>query len=812
LKRETGVFHELLERSRPVRVRFGLASSRFFVPDIRSWWLRLPIALGLALATAVVYRLSAAWAGTGSYFMLAFIAVIASAWLARFAAGVITLVSCAVLALTVYAEPGIRFAIAPQDARLLLLYLLGGALICLIVEALHFGHDVTATLRSRSETLGEELAGERERLRALLGNLPGLVWEAWSPARSARPSMTFVSSTLETRLNWSPNHFASPEDVWQRVLHPDDEERLWAALRAARAGSVGSLRSRWLAADGQVRWFDTYFSTLSATWPATGVVRCVSLDVTDAERAERAVEESERRFRAAADRAPMMMSRADVHGNSMWANRAWLEFRGRPLEFELGLGWLRDVHPDDLDEVARALTRTAGQSEELRLEFRVRRFDGTYPWVLWVRVPELGPDGDLVGYLGFRLDISERKELEFERERLLAQTESARAQAELATRSKDEFLAKVSHELRNPLNGILGWVQLLRRGDVSEDENERGLGMIESGARALAQLVDDLLDVSRIIAGKMELVREPTDLRQVLEASCNTVTPAAEAKGVLLDCACEEDLPPVLGDARRLQQVVWNLLANGVKFTPRGGKVTARVTREGSDLVLVVTDTGIGIAPEFLPDVFSPFRQGESTTTRRYQGLGLGLAIVRQLTELHGGRAYAASAGTNQGASFTVRLPVAPIDRLAAVAPPAMLDGARSGQLAGVDVLVVDDDPTARELLHLLLTRAGAASREASSPSEAMELFQERAPDVLLSDIEMPDEDGYSLLRRVRLLRPEAGGSLPAIALTAFALSEDRARTAQAGFQAHLAKPVDADTLVGCIARLAGGDRATVTH
>jgi signal transduction histidine kinase/CheY-like chemotaxis protein len=424
--------------------------------------------------------------------------------------------------------------------------------------------------------------------------------------------------------------------------------------------------------------------------------------------------------------------------------------------------------------------------------------------VLWIRVPQVGADGELAGYLGFRIDISERKELEMERERLLAQTEAARAQAEFATRSKDEFLAKVSHELRNPLNGILGWVQLLRRGDVSYEETERGLALIESGARALAQLVDDLLDVSRIIAGKMELVREPTDLKAVIEAACATVTPAAEAKGVELDCSADDDLPPVMGDFRRLQQVAWNLLANGVKFTPRGGRVTARLVREGSHLLFSVADTGIGIAADFLPEVFSPFRQGESTTTRRYQGLGLGLAIVRQLVELHGGRATASSPGPGAGATFVVRLPVAPTQRLREPEAVVAVEESREGVLSGSDILVVDDDPTARELLHLLLIRSGALCREAASPNEGLRLIAERQPDVLISDIEMPSEDGYSFLRRVRLLRPEEGGSLPAVALTAFAQNEDRERTASAGFQAHLAKPVDADVLINTIQRLLG--------
>ena len=390
------------------------------------------------------------------------------------------------------------------------------------------------------------------------------------------------------------------ESAW-RMVRILTTSRPWSALQAARAGSVGRVRGRWVDPQGGLRWFDTYFSSGAGPEGATNRLRCLSVDVTDAERAERAVENSELRFRATAERAPMMMWRADPEGNTTWANRAWLDFRGRAMDFESGLGWLRDVHADDLDSVARALTRSAGSKEEVRLEYRVRKHDGTFPWVFSLRLPQTDSEGALESYLGFAIDISERKELELQRERMLKETQRARLEAEIATRSKDDFLAKVSHELRNPLNGILGWAQLLRRDDIEPEEMTRGLAMVEAGARSLSQLVDDLLDVSRIIAGKMDLELEQTDLRSVLEAAIATVTPAAEAKGVELEAAVSEDLPAVMGDPRRLRQVAWNLLANAVKFTPRGGRVrleasrgSCRPPRDGYRH---------GIAPEFLPEV-----------------------------------------------------------------------------------------------------------------------------------------------------------------------------------------------------------------
>lgn len=750
----------------------------------------------------LAYSRSAEWAGTGSYFVLAFLAVIASAWLGRLASGLITLVACALLSIYFFPAPNPEWTVDAHRARLTLLFLIGGGLICLVIEALHFGHSVTSRLRAESEALARQLAAERERLHAFLANLPGVVWEAALAPGHARPLMSFMSPNVESRLGWKPEALNLADSAWRAVLHPEDEQTLWSALQAAQPGSVGRVRGRWVDPQGGVRWFDTYFSSGSGPEGANHRLRCLSVDVTDAERAERAVENSELRFRATAERAPMMMWRADPEGNTTWANRAWLEFRGRAMDFESGLGWLRDVHADDLDSVARALTRSAGSKDEVRLEYRVRKHDGTFPWVFSLRLPQADSEGALDGYLGFAIDISERKELELQRERMLKETQRARLEAEIATRSKDDFLAKVSHELRNPLNGILGWAQLLRRDDIEPEEMTRGLAMLESGARALSQLVDDLLDVSRIIAGKMDLALEQTDLRSVLEAAMATVTPAAEAKGVELEAAAPEDLPVVMGDPRRLRQVAWNLLANGVKFTPRGGRVRWAIEREGSLLALRVTDTGIGIAPEFLPEVFSPFRQGESTTTRRYQGLGLGLAIVRQLVELHGGTVDAQSAGLEQGSTFTVRLPVASMTAASApvVEAPEEDDAAA---LSGVAVLVVDDDPTARELLHVLLSRVGAQCREAASPSEARALLEDRLPNVIVSDIEMPNEDGYSFLRSLRALEPRRGGSIPAIALTAFAQAEDRKRTALAGFQAHLAKPVDVELLVSTIAQMA---------
>jgi signal transduction histidine kinase/CheY-like chemotaxis protein len=433
------------------------------------------------------------------------------------------------------------------------------------------------------------------------------------------------------------------------------------------------------------------------------------------------------------------------------------------------------------------------------------RADGAWRWLHSVGVPRLDLEGRFQDFLGFSIDLSERRQLEMDRDELLAATERARDEAELAMRSRDEFLAKVSHELRNPLNGILGWSQILRRGEPSPEDLERGHEQIDLAARALVQLVDDLLDVSRIAAGKMRLSLAPTELRRVVEAACQTVTPSATARSIELDCSLDEDVV-VMGDARRLQQVVWNLLANAVKFTPRGGRIEVGLRREGEDrAVLSVRDTGIGIDPAFLPQVFAPFSQQEATSTRRFRGLGLGLSIARNLVELHGGAITVHSGGVDRGSTFEVALPVtawrqhdesAVEDRLEETA------GAVPRPLRGARILLVDDDAGARELLTRILEPTGAQVHAAGSAADGLASILALRPDVLVSDIEMPGTDGFAFLRRVRALAEEEGGAVPAVALTAYVRDEERERILLAGFQAHLGKPVDADELIRTLAGL----------
>ncbi|HEX8150499.1 MAG TPA: PAS domain-containing protein [Pyrinomonadaceae bacterium] len=437
--------------------------------------------------------------------------------------------------------------------------------------------------------------------------------------------------------------------------------------------------------------------------------------------------------------------------------------------------------------------------------------DGSQTWLSTTKVLLFDEEGRVTGLVGISRDITERKRAE-EARLELAREQAARAEAEAANRLKDEFLATISHELRTPLTAILGWAKLLADGQVSEGKAAGAFAAIYRNARAQAQLIDDLLDVSRVITGKLRIEVVPLDLAAVVEAAAAVVRPAAAAKGVALDVRLEAEALNIDGDPARLQQVVWNLLSNAVKFTPAGGSVEARVRRAGSQVEVAVGDTGQGIEPEFLPHVFERFRQADVGTTRRHGGLGLGLAIVRHLVELHGGTVTAESGGEGKGSTFTVRLPVRAArdaGRTAACAGPPARPEAFDAQAApptleGMKVLIVDDDHDARRLLTEVLSRRGAEVSTAASAAEALETLQAWRPDVLLSDIGMPDGDGYELIQRVRELPLERGGGTPAAALTAYAGPGDRARALASGFQCHVAKPVEPAELAAVVAGLAG--------
>jgi PAS domain S-box-containing protein len=431
--------------------------------------------------------------------------------------------------------------------------------------------------------------------------------------------------------------------------------------------------------------------------------------------------------------------------------------------------------------------------------------------------PIKDPAGKIIGIIVVFHDVSERRRAEQEREQSFEREQTARNEAEAANRLKDEFLATVSHELRTPLNAILGWAAMINRGVLEEETIANALRVIERNARAQAEIIDDILDVSRVITGKLRIDAKPIELAPIIQSAIDTVRPAANAKALTLTVSLDRNAGLVAGDADRLRQIIWNLVSNAIKFTPRGGRIEARLERVDSHVEVRVSDSGVGIDKQFLPYVFERFTQADSSMTRAHSGLGLGLAIVRHLVEMHGGTVSAESGGEGQGAVFKVQLPLAAAGEAPAL-PPAdsahRLTGSAVAEdiaedisasppdLTGLRVLVVDDEPDTREILSLLLTQFGADIRCAASSADALEAFLEWKPNVLISDLGMPIEDGYALIRKVRALSPEQGGNIPAAALTAYVREEDRLRALSAGYQTHIPKPVDPATLAAVVARL----------
>ena len=397
--------------------------------------------------------------------------------------------------------------------------------------------------------------------------------------------------------------------------------------------------------------------------------------------------------------------------------------------------------------------------------------------------------------------------LEKERSQLLARERAARAQAEAANRAKDEFLAMVSHELRTPLSAMLGWSRMLTTGKLDPDSVNRGIEAIERNARAQTQLIGDLLDISRITTGKLQLNVRPLRLDSVITNTIDAMRPTAQAKQILLHANLDTNAGSISGDPDRLQQIIWNLLSNAIKFTPAGGRVEITLERVGTHIQITVADTGQGIDAEFLPHVFERFRQADSSSTRKFGGLGLGLSIVRHLVELHGGTVQVDSPGEDQGATFTVRFPLLTEYEESCNTDPVEHsgEGAVTAELSlkGIRVLVVDDDTDSRAVIGEMLLQFGAEVLTAASARDALQALELWSPDVLLSDIEMPNEDGYSLLQKIRSKDGNSGGLIPAAALTAYGRWEDRVRALRAGYQIYLTKPVDPHELALVVASLA---------
>ena len=665
-----------------------------------------------------------------------------------------------------------------------------------VIGASKIARDITE--RKRADEL---LRRSEAELRSVADSIPQLAWAANPDGYITwynRGWFDYTGMTPEQMEGWGWQSLHDPEvlpsviDRWKYSIDSGEPFEMEFPLRGA---------------NGEFRWFLTRVNPLRNE--SGRIVRWfgTNTDVSEQRRQEQAIKASEARLRALVEATPECVKIVAPDGSLEFMNQAGLEMVEGDSESAVHGACVYDLIAPEHREVWIANHLRVCQGQRINWEFEVIGLKGTRRWMETHAVPLALSDGR-IGQLAVTREITARKHAEQEREQLLKSERAARSEAERASLLKDEFLATLSHELRTPLNAILGWSQILASGNVDAADLKQGLDVIQRNARAQTQLIEDLLDMSRIASGKVRLDVQWTDLASVVDAAVDSVRPSAEAKEIRLRKILDPNAGPVAGDPTRLQQVVWNLLSNAIKFTPKGGKIDILLERVNSHLEITVHDSGVGIKPEFLPIVFERFRQADSSTTRSYGGLGLGLSIVKSLVELHGGTVRAKSGGEGQGATFIVSLPLAPIrsnekrEHPTASKAPA-IDRVQL-DLSGVKVLVVDDDSDARSLISRLLTQCHAEVSTAASAAEGLDQLKTFKPHVLVSDIGMPHTDGYQFIREVRKLPTEDGGKTPAVALTAFARSEDRTRAMMAGFQVHVAKPIEPQELAATVCSLAG--------
>jgi PAS domain S-box-containing protein len=649
-----------------------------------------------------------------------------------------------------------------------------------------------------------ELAESEERLHVTLRSIAdGVI------ATDARGHIVFMNAVAEAATGWSEAeaHGRHLDEVFVVVDEATRAPVESPVAKVLRAGAVVGLANHTVLRrrDGsELPIDDSGAPVREADGEIMGVV-LVFRDVT--ERRENALNREraagERRWRELAESLPQIVWTCRADGACDYLSPQWLTYTGVGLAEQLGYGWLDAVHPDDRDLTMSRWRAAVAATAPFRAEHRLRRHDGTYRWMDARAVPLADADGT-VRWFGTSTDVTEPKEADADRERLLRDADRARADAEEARAlavsanvAKDQFLAVLSHELRSPLNAMMAWLGLLKRGALQGGDLTRAVTTIERNVRLQAQLIDDLLDVSRIVSGKLSLESQRVDLGAVVQTAVEDARQAAVAKRVALEADITLLDHAVVGDSQRLRQVVSNLLTNAIKFTPSGGWIGVTMHERDGQALIEVRDTGTGIAPDFLPHVFDRFRQADETSTRTHGGLGLGLSIVRHLVELHGGTVGVTSDGPGRGACFQVRLPMdrAPLTRLPVLAGSAATNGAAPDVLHGVRVMLVEDDDDTREALSAVLAAHGARVLATASVGEALRLLNDGhgLPDVVLSDIAMPVRSGLDLIRE---LRATHGRAVPALALTGHASHNDRREALEAGFDDHVAKPIAPEVLL----------------
>jgi PAS domain S-box-containing protein len=608
--------------------------------------------------------------------------------------------------------------------------------------------------------------------------------------------------------------FLAPEarvtiETFYERLHPDDRGPTREAIRQSveqrthydvdyRTVSPDGSSLKWIRAMGRA-----FYDAEGAPVRFDGV----TMDVSERKQAELALRASEERYRLATRATADVIWDYDLTNQSVRWNESLASQFGWSIPEETPISfWLDNIHPDDRERVQSSLSRlsTSPGSEHWEEEYAFMRKDGSWADVLDRGFVLRDPAGRALRIIGAKQDLSARKRVERDRERMLEAERAARAEAERQSRMKDEFLTTISHELRTPLNAILGWSELLSR-EPPDEKPTRALDVILRNARAQKRIIEDLLDMSQMLSGNLRLDLHRLDLRAVLDAAHETAKLTADAKKIHLSFDQRNAAAFVLGDAARLQQVIWNLLANAIKFTPSGGQVDVSLELDSEKVRVVVSDDGEGISSDFLPHVFDRFRQADGSISRRHGGLGLGLSIVKQIVELHGGAVFASSDGKGLGSRFVVELPLASPPLTSEQAVQSAKETVLRTDLSGLRVLVVDDELDARTLIARVLEQRGAQVLTAASAAQAYEICASHAPlDVLVSDIGMPGEDGYALLRRVRALGSAKNAALPAVAVTAYTATEERARAVSAGFRSYVTKPFDVAELCAMIAAATG--------
>ncbi|MBW4511462.1 MAG: PAS domain S-box protein [Scytonematopsis contorta HA4267-MV1] len=641
-----------------------------------------------------------------------------------------------------------------------------------------------------------QLSEEGFRLATAAAELGMWFWDlttdelVWTPKCKA-----LFGLTVDTQISYQ---------LFLNCLHPDDREFTDEAVSCALAQkTIYDVEYRTVWPDGSLHWIA---AKGRATYDVDGnPVRMMGTvqDISDRKQVEENLRQSELNFRTLADTMPQMFWTTQADGFHDYFNKRWCEYTGMTLKETQGWGWSHLLHPDDKQRCLDIWNESLSTGKDYYIEYRFRRAsDGQYHWFIGQAFPLRDEGGKILKWFGSCTDIHDKKRTEEALRDSLQKQKAAYEEAEKANRIKDEFLAVLSHELRTPLNPILGWAKIIKRGNLNPGKMAEALEIIERNAKLQAQLIEDLLDVSRILQGKLTLNIDTVNLKSVILAALETVRLTAEVKNIKIQTVLA-DTSMVSGDGGRLQQVFWNLLSNAVKFTPKAGRVEITLEEVQDYAKITITDTGKGISADFLPWVFDYFRQADSATTRKFGGLGLGLAIVRQITEMHGGTVKAESLGENLGASFTVKLPLFQAISREDESEEGQVDS-NSQNLLGVEILVVDDDIDSRDFIAFVLEMGGATVTQAASALEALQKLTEFKPDIIVSDIGMPEMDGYMLMRQIRNLQSEEIARIPAVAVTAYAGEYDYQQALSAGFQKHVSKPVEPDELVAVVTQLLG--------